>query len=38
MQHGVRAGDWSPLMKAAVAKLALDDLVSIAAYAASRQP
>jgi cytochrome c553 len=38
MQHGVRAGDWSPLMKAAVAKLTLDDLVSIGAYAASRQP
>ncbi len=38
MQRGVRAGDWSPLMKAAVAKLTLDDLVSIGAYAASRQP
>jgi hypothetical protein len=38
MQHGVRAGEWSPLMKSAVARLTLDDLVSIAAYAASRQP
>jgi cytochrome c553 len=38
MQHGARAGDWSPLMKQAVAKLTTDDLVSIAAYAASRQP
>ena len=38
MQHGVRAGDWSPLMKQAVAKLTTDDLVSLAAYAASRQP
>jgi cytochrome c553 len=38
MQRGVRAGEWSPLMKSAVAKLTPDDLVSIAAYAASRQP
>ena len=38
MQKGARAGEWSPLMKAAVAKLTLDDLVSIAAYASSRQP
>jgi cytochrome c553 len=38
LQHGVRAGEWSPLMKGAVAKLTLDDLVSIAAYASSREP
>jgi cytochrome c553 len=38
MQHGVRAGDWSPLMKQSVAKLTIDDLISIGAYAASRQP
>lgn len=38
MQHGVRAGEWSPLMKSAVAKLTQEDLVNIAAYAASRQP
>jgi cytochrome c553 len=38
MQHGVRAGEWSPLMKSAVAKLTLDDLISIAAYTSSRTP
>jgi cytochrome c553 len=38
MQHGVRAGEWSPLMKSAVARLTLDDLISIAAYASSRVP
>ncbi len=32
LQHGARAGLWSPLMKAVVAKLTDDDLVSIAAY------
>jgi cytochrome c553 len=38
MQHGVRAGEWSPLMRGAVAKLTTDDLIAIAAYAASRTP
>ncbi len=38
MQHGVRRGAWSDLMKAAVAKLTIDDMVSIAAYTASRKP
>jgi cytochrome c553 len=38
LQHGVRRGAWSPLMKAAVEKLTLDDMVAIAAYTASREP
>ena len=38
MQHGVRRGQWSPLMKAAVQTLTLDDMVAIAAYTASREP
>src|SRR5262249_55294954 len=38
MQHGVRNGSWSELMKGVVAKLSEDDLVSIAAYTASREP
>ena len=38
MQHGVRNGSWSELMKGVVAKLSEDDLVSIAAYTASRAP
>ena len=38
LQHGARRGAWSPLMTAAVAKLTLDDMVAIAAYAASREP
>lgn len=38
LQHGVRKGPWAPLMKAAVEKLTLDDMVAIAAYAASREP
>ena len=38
LQHGVRKGPWSDLMKAPVAKLSEDDLVSIAAYLASREP
>jgi cytochrome c553 len=37
-QHGHRAGPWSPLMVAVVAKLNEDDLVSIAAYLASLPP
>ncbi len=38
LQHGTRRGSWAPLMNAAVAKLTLDDMVAIAAYAASREP
>src|SRR5204863_5567395 len=35
MQHGVRAGREAELMKAVVAGLSVDDMVAIAAYAAS---
>ncbi len=38
LQHGTRRGPWAPLMQAAVQKLTLDDMVAIAAYAASREP
>ena len=38
MKTGNRNGLWSPLMKAAVEKLTTEDLVSIAAYTASREP
>jgi cytochrome c553 len=38
MQHGARRGPWSALMRAAVAKLTEDDLIAIAAFAASRVP
>jgi cytochrome c553 len=38
IQKGNRKGPWSPLMKEAVAKLTLDDMVSIAAYVSSRTP
>jgi cytochrome c553 len=38
MQQGARHGQWSELMKAAVAKLTEEDLVNIAAYAASLAP
>jgi cytochrome c553 len=38
MQHGVRKGAWSDLMKAPLAKLSEDDLVSITAYLSSRTP
>jgi cytochrome c553 len=37
-QHGARTGEWSPLMAQAVADLTDEDLVSIAAYLASRDP
>ena len=37
-QSGARAGLLSPQMKEAVAKLSVDDMVSIAAYTASRTP
>jgi cytochrome c553 len=38
IQHGVRSGPWTELMKAVVARLSDEDLVSIAAYTASRAP
>ena len=38
MRNGSRAGVWAELMKAVVAKLSVDDMVSIAAYTASQQP
>ncbi|MGE0864013.1 MAG: cytochrome c [Vicinamibacterales bacterium] len=38
MQQGVRKGPWSPLMKAAVEKLTVEDMIAIAAYTASREP
>jgi cytochrome c553 len=37
-QHGTRAGPWSPLMAPNVVKLTLDDMVALAAYAASLPP
>jgi cytochrome c553 len=38
IQHGVRNGAWTELMKAVVAPLTEEDMVSIAAYTASRAP
>ena len=38
MQHGVRKGPWSPLMKAAVEHLTVDEMIAIAAFTASREP
>ena len=38
IQHGVRNGLWTELMKAVVAQLSEEDMVSIAAYTASRAP
>jgi cytochrome c553 len=38
IQHGVRKGEWSVLMQAPVARLSEEDMVSIAAYLASRTP
>jgi cytochrome c553 len=38
IQHGVRNGTWTELMKAVVAQLSEEDMVSIAAYTASRAP
>ena len=38
IQHGVRQGEWSELMRGPVARLSEEDLVSIAAYLASRTP
>jgi cytochrome c553 len=37
-QQGTRAGVWSPLMKAVVANLTVEDMVNILAYTASRKP
>ena len=37
-QRGARKGAWSALMKGAVEKLSLDDLIAVAAYTASREP
>ncbi|HEX6162129.1 MAG TPA: c-type cytochrome [Vicinamibacterales bacterium] len=37
-QQGVRKGPWSPLMKAAVEQLTVDDMIAIAAYTSSREP
>ena len=38
LQQGVRKGTWSPLMKSAVEKLTVDDMIAIAAYTSSREP
>jgi cytochrome c553 len=38
LQQGVRKGPWSALMKAAVEKLTIDDMIAIAAYTSSREP
>ena len=37
-QHGTRTGPWSPLMAPNVINLTLDDIVALAAYAASLPP
>ena len=37
-QHGARAGPWSSLMAPNVINLTLDDMVALAAYAASLPP
>jgi cytochrome c553 len=38
IQHGVRGGAWTELMKPVVTQLSEEDMVSIAAYTASRAP
>jgi cytochrome c553 len=38
MQHGVRKGTWSELMKGVVATMSADDMINVAAYVASRAP
>lgn len=38
MKHGVRNGPWAPLMKSVVVNLSVEDMVAIAAYAASLPP
>ena len=35
LQQGARNGAWSPLMKQVVAKLTQEDMLNLAAYAAS---
>ena len=38
LQHGTRKGPWSALMKGPVSRLSDEDMISIAAYLASRNP
>ena len=38
MQHGTRSGVWSELMKRVVAPLSVDDMLNLAAFAASKAP
>jgi cytochrome c553 len=38
LQQGNRKGAWSALMKAALERLTVDEMVAIAAYTASREP
>ena len=38
MQQGNRKGPWSALMKNAVAKMTIDDMIAVAAFTASREP
>jgi len=38
MQHGARKGVWSELMRDVVAPMTADDMLSVAAYVASRAP
>jgi cytochrome c553 len=38
MRRGLRQGSWAQLMKPVVAPLTDDDIIAIAAYAASRAP
>jgi cytochrome c553 len=38
MQAGTRKGQWTELMKPVVEKLSAEDMLTIAAYCASRQP
>jgi cytochrome c553 len=38
LQTGARKGPWSALMKSAVEKLTIDDMIAIAAYTSSREP
>jgi len=38
LKYGARRGGWSRLMKSAVLNISLDDMVAIAAYAASLEP
>ncbi len=38
LKHGARNGPWSALMKGAVERLTLEEMIAIAAYTASREP